>query len=133
MNREENMDKVLPFVLPEMTLPVAQNKKKQVLQDAITAYVDNNLTRKITLRAVSEHCGVSISTVTQLFQKQGTMTFHQYLTLRRMDAARKLIMGGVSLEEAGKQVGYGDHSSFYRAFRQTFGVSPRAFRKAMEK
>lgn len=105
---------------------------KMGLLEQISSYVDEHLSEKITLQVVAGHCNVSVSTVTQLFQKEADVTFHQYLTRRRMDAAQKLIASGMHLEEAGKLVGYSDHSSFYRAFRQTFGVSPRAYRRDME-
>lgn len=99
------------------------------LMSRICAYVQEHLTEKITLREIAEKFQVSVSTVTQLFQKKSDTTFHQYLTLQRMQLAKQLIRERVPLEEVGKQVGYVDHSTFYRAFRQTFGISPREYRK----
>lgn len=103
-------------------------RKEQLLKQICT-YVDEHLAERINLATVSEHFQVSISTVTQLFQYKSDMTFHQYLTHRRMAAAEALISRGIPLEEVGKQVGYNDHSSFYRAFRQHFGTSPREFKR----
>ncbi len=96
--------------------------------DQITAYVDANLTEKITLKVISAHCGVSVSTITQLFQKKTAITFHDFVTQRRMEIAQKLIREGVPLEQVGKEVGYRDHSTFYRAFHRQFGLSPREYR-----
>lgn len=103
-------------------------RKEQLLKQICT-YVVEHLAERINLSTVSEHFQVSISTVTQLFQYKSDMTFHQYLTHRRMAAAEALISRGIPLEEVGKQVGYNDHSSFYRAFRQHFGTSPREFKR----
>ena len=108
--------------------PGTQIKKAQLLEK-ISAYVDRNLTEKITLQMIAVHCSVSISTVTQLFQKVLHTTFHSYVTQRRMVAAEDLIRCGVPLEEVGRKVGFKDHSSFYRAFRQSFGMSPREYRR----
>ncbi|MBQ2928500.1 MAG: helix-turn-helix transcriptional regulator [Oscillospiraceae bacterium] len=108
--------------------PGTQIKKAQLLEK-ISAYVDRNLTEKITLQMIAAHCSVSISTVTQLFQKVLHTTFHSYVTQRRMVAAEDLIRCGVPLEEVGRKVGFQDHSSFYRAFRQSFGMSPREYRR----
>lgn len=104
-------------------------RRKQNMMEAIAAYVDSHLSEPISLKAIAAHCGVSVSTVTQAFQQHSTQTFHKYLTARRMNAVKEKILEGVPLEEAGRQVGYVDHSTFYRAFRQNFGVSPREFRK----
>ena len=52
--------------------------------------------------------------------------------IERMEKARDLILQGLPLESVGKAIGYQDHSTFYRAFRQTYGVSPREYRKNMQ-
>ena len=57
---------------------------------------------------------------------------YKFLTERRMAAAVELIQQGVPLEEVGKRLGYTDHSSFYRAFRKQFGMSPRDYKSGKE-
>ena len=106
-----------------------QENGKQDLLVKICGYIDENINQKLTLRSVAKEFQVSVSTVTQLFQRKTNSTFHQYLTRQRMDAARELILCGTALEEVGRMVGYTDHSTFYRAFRQTFGASPREYRR----
>ena len=103
--------------------------RKQELLERIGEYVDAHLGERVTLKRISEEFQVSVSTVTQLYQHRAGTTFHQFLTQKRLAAARELIDQGVPLEQVGRKVGYSDHSSFYRAFRQAFGVSPRAFRR----
>ena len=102
---------------------------RRSLLEQIMAFVDANLAEKITLKMIANQFSVSVSTVTQLFQKKAETTFHGFVTRRRMDRARVLIRQGVPLESVGREIGYRDHSTFYRAFRQTFGISPREFRK----
>ena len=104
------------------------SQRKSALLEQIAVYVDAHLTEKLTLKSVSAYCGVSVSTVTQLFQKKASTTFHDFVTQRRMEMAQKLIQAGVPLEQVGKEVGYRDHSTFYRAFRRQFDLSPREYR-----
>ena len=106
-----------------------QEGGKQDLLGRICTYIDENINQKLTLRSVAEQFQVSVSTITQMFQRKTGETFHQYLTRQRMDAARELIRCGTALEDVGRMVGYTDHSTFYRAFRQTFGASPRDYRR----
>ena len=108
-------------------------QRKNAMMAKITAYVDAHLGERITLKIVAAHCGVSVSTVTQMFQKQSDSTFHDFVTNRRMVMADKLIKEDIPLEQVGKQVGYQDHSTFYRAFRQHYGISPREYRSQLEK
>ena len=115
----------------EKNIPARPNttQKRNNLLQQITGYVRSNLSCRITLQQAASHCGVSVSTVTQLFQKKSDTTFHAFLTSRRMERAVVMILRGEPLESVGKQLGYQDHSTFYRAFRQTFGLSPREYKK----
>ena len=108
--------------------PTTVQRKQELLQQ-IRDYADAHLEEHITLQAVSSWFGVSVSTVTQLFQKKSDTTFHAFLTSRRMERAVVMILRGEPLESVGKKLGYQDHSTFYRAFRNTFGLSPREYRK----
>jgi len=99
--------------------------------EQITAYVEANLTEKITLKRIADRFSVSVSTVTQLFQKKSQTTFHGFVTKLRMEKARDLILQGMPLDAVGKEIGYQDHSTFYRAFCHTFGISPREYRKTI--
>lgn len=109
--------------------PITIGKKS--LLEQITIYIEDNAGKKLTLKETASHFGVSVSTVTQLFQKKSQNTFHGFVTQCRMEKARKLICQGRTLESVGREVGYQDHSTFYRAFRQTFGMSPREYRKTI--
>ena len=109
--------------------PITIGKKS--LLEQITIYIEDNAGKKLTLKETASHFGVSVSTVTQLFQKKSQTTFHGFVTQCRMEKARKLIFQGRTLESVGGEVGYQDHSTFYRAFRQTFGMSPREYRKTI--
>ena len=103
--------------------------ERKNLLEQITVFVDANLEKKITLKMIANRFSVSVSTVTQLFQKKSDTTFHAFLTSRRMERAVVMILRGEPLESVGKKLGYQDHSTFYRAFRNTFGLSPREYRK----
>lgn len=109
--------------------PITIGKKS--LLEQITIYIEDNAGKKLTLKETASHFGVSVSTVTQLFQKKSQTTFHGFVTQCRMEKARKLICQGRTLESVGREVGYQDHSTFYRAFRQAFGMSPREYRKTI--
>ena len=105
--------------------------EKKSLMEQISFFVDGHLAEKITLQMIARQFSVSVSTVTQLFQKKSQTTFHGFLTMKRMEKARDLILEGLPLEAVGKAIGYRDHSTFYRAFRSAFGVSPREYRKSV--
>ena len=106
--------------------------EKPELLDQALAYIEDHLAEKITLSDIAKHLWVSQSTVTQTFRNKLGVSFYRCVTQRRLIAAKTLIIEGVPLESVGQKVGYSDYSSFYRAFKQEFGISPRQFRKKQD-
>lgn len=99
------------------------------LLDLAMAFIEENLSRKITLADAARHLYVSESTVSQTFRNKMGVSFHQCLTQRRLIEAKQLIARDVLLEDVGQAVGFPDYSTFYRAFKKEFGISPRQYRK----
>ena len=108
---------------------VSMPAEKPELLDQAMAWVEANLTQRITLEDMAKQLFVSKSTLSQTFHYKLGVSVHRYLTQRRLIAAKTKILEGVSLEEVGAMVGFSDYSGFYRAFRQEYGISPRQFRK----
>lgn len=103
------------------------------LLDRVMSYVEDHLSEKITLKEVSKHFYVSESTISQLFRKKMGVSFYRCVTQRRLIAAKNLILDGISLETVAEQTGFSDYSTFYRAFKGEFGISPRQFRNQQSK
>lgn len=99
------------------------------LLDQVIAYVELHLGDKLSLTEIARRFYVSESTITQTFRKKMGDSFYHCVTQRRLIAAKNLIREGVSLEQVGQMVGFGDYSSFYRAFKQEYGISPRQYKQ----
>lgn len=110
------------------TLPA----ERPELLDRAMAYMEENLAQKITLEELAHRLYVSESTISQTFRKKMGVSFHQCLTQRRLIAAKALIQQGTLLETVGQDVGFADYSTFYRAFRKEYGISPRQYRRLQE-
>ena len=106
--------------------------EKPELLNQVLAYVEAHLSEKITLAEIAKHFWVSQSTITQTFRNKLGVSFYRCVTQRRLIAAKNLIADGLPLETVGQKVGFADYSSFYRAFKQELGISPRQFRKKLE-
>lgn len=103
--------------------------EKPELLEEVLAYVERHLGDHITLSATAQRFFVSESKISQTFREKMGVSFYRCVTQRRLIAAKNLITEGLGLEAVSIQVGFRDYSSFYRAFRQEFGISPRQYRK----
>ena len=111
---------------------VPMKAEKPLLLEKAIRYIEENLDKKITLEEAARQLFVSESTVSQTFRRKMGVSFYKFVTQRRLIAAKTLILEGYLLEDVALKVGFSDYSSFYRAFRTEYGVSPRQFRKLQE-
>lgn len=110
-------------------IPAAE---KQELLDNVLAYIQAHLADKITLRNTARRFLVSESAISQLFHKRLNISFYRCVTQHRLIAAKNLIMRGERPGAVYGRLGFTDYSSFYRAFRQEYGVSPGQYRGGVD-
>ena len=101
--------------------------EKPELLDRITAYIERNYAGHITVDDLARQFYVSNSTISHLFKQKMGVSLYRYITQRRLIAAKLLIAEKVPMEEISHRVGFADYSTFYRAFKQEYGISPRQF------
>ena len=102
--------------------------EKPELLDNVVSYIETHLHEKITLSDTATRFFVSESTIGQTFQKRMHVSFYHYVTQRRLIAAKSMILEESNLDLLSEKVGFSDYSSFYRAFKKEFGISPREYR-----
>lgn len=92
-------------------------------------FIDANYRKDITLEETASFCGLSSFYFSKLFKKRKNITFIDYLTNRRIEEAKRLLMGtGLSIKEISREVGYNDPNYFTRVFRRVQSISPTSFR-----
>ena len=103
--------------------------EKPELLDRIAAFIEENYENHITVDDLARKFFVSNSTISHLFKQKMGVSLYRYVTQRRLIAAKSMIGEKLPLEEIARRVGFADYSTFYRAFKQEFGISPRQFGK----
>ncbi|MBQ7824774.1 MAG: helix-turn-helix transcriptional regulator [Clostridia bacterium] len=95
-----------------------------MLKNKLLDYIDDHFTEPITLDTLSAQFFVSKSQLNQVFRQVTGTTIIDYIIRKRIAYAQQLLLNGVSAMQAGVTAGFGDYTSFYRAYKKHFGVSP---------
>lgn len=103
---------------------IASRGANSSLKNALIDYLDDHFTEQITLDTLSSRFFVSKSQLNQTFRQATGTTIIDYIIRKRIAYAQQLLLNGVSAMQAGTAAGFGDYTSFYRAYKKHFGVSP---------
>ncbi len=96
--------------------------------DAVLAYLRAHLTEDLSVDALAERFHVSRSGLMSRFKEATGCTIHQYVVQKRLIRAAELLREGASVRDAAAGSGFQDYSTFLRAFRKRYGVSPKELR-----
>ena len=97
---------------------------------AVFEFIEENYHRPLQLKEVAATLGYSPAYLTDLVRRKTGRTVKQWIVERRMDCARKLLLGTEkSIAQIAEQTGYLDTGYFIRQFKQLHGISPHQWRK----
>ena len=97
----------------------------------ITEYIDNNLQNDIGLNDIAGQVFLSTGYLSTIFKRETKKNVVQYITIRRMEKAKELIMkSNISIKKVGQAVGYQNTSYFCLLFRKYYGVTAQQMREA---
>lgn len=88
-------------------------------------YVNMHLFEELSVPMLAKQFFLSPSQFSRNFKHATGAAPWEYITIKRLTAAREKIRGGESAQSAGEDCGFGDYSAFYRAYLKFFGCSPK--------
>lgn len=111
----------------EQNTPKRKNPE-YLLYQQLEAYIEEHLEEDLSLETLAKQFYVSKYHIAHIFKDNIGLSIHQYITKKRLNLCKEAISGKMSITEAYHLYGFGDYSSFYRAFKKEFGISPKDFR-----
>ena len=94
----------------------------------VIRYITEHYNEPITLDDIAARFFISKSYLSRHFKAYTNSTVYAYIMALRITHARRMIREGVPAVEAGRDCGFSDYSTFYKAFKSQTGISPQQFK-----
>ena len=102
---------------------------ENVLYLNVCDYINNHLDEDLSLDHLASFFYASKYHISHVFKDNMGISLHQYILKKRLQASKNGILSGIPFGELYHQYGFSDYTSFYRAFKKEFGLSPKEFRE----
>ena len=136
MNQSEKLD-----LLMELYCQVLQNMCRQIgSDDAATVikrmyyYMEKNYGQDLKVESFAKMFNYNSNYLGKIFRKEMGDSFNNILdTIRIANAKRLLLETDMKVYQISEQVGYSNIDYFYLKFKKYVGISPKEYKKEMEK
>lgn len=118
-------------VIYEQKHPIRPQETVSLYQN-VCSFIETHIDEDLSLERLSEEFFVSKYHIAHIFKDNLGLSIHQYITKKRLALCRQAILSDLSITEAYQAFGFGDYSSFFRAFKREYGISPKDFRDMNE-
>ena len=94
----------------------------------VIRYITEHFGEPLTLEDIAAEFFVSKSYLNRHFKAYTNSTVYAYIMALRLTHARRMLREGIPAVEAGRECGFSDYSTFYKAFKTQTGLSPQQFK-----
>ena len=108
-------------------IDTTHRNETQVIPQVIR-YITEHFSEPLTLEDIAAEFFVSKSYLNRHFKAYTNSTVYAYIMALRLTHARRMLREGIPSVEAGRECGFSDYSTFYKAFKTQTGLSPQQFK-----
>ena len=104
-----------------------ESRQLSELVGNVLQYIGENLEQSLSLEQLADRFYISKYHLSHAFSREVGVSVYRYIMLRRLLLARQLLIAGEPAGQVCRNCGFSDYTSFYRAFKSEYGISPRDF------
>ncbi len=104
-----------------------QERQVSPLVQKALHYIADHIADDLSLDSIAGACFVSKYHLSHAFSKEVGISVYRYIMLKRLLMARQLLAAGETAGQVCISCGFSDYTSFYRAFKAEYGISPGAY------
>ena len=97
------------------------------LTQKVIGYIHEHIGEKLSLESLADRFFISKYHLSHAFSREVGVSVYRYVMLRRLLLARQMLSEGESAGTVCRSCGFADYTSFYRAFKSEYGISPREY------
>jgi len=111
-------------------LPAGKSSTNDTRLLRLCAFIESSLSEDLSLAVLSSEIGMSPDHLIRTFRKQFGETPHSYITRRRIEQAKHLLVStNIPIAELALALGFSDQSHLTLTFRRMVGVGPAQYRR----
>jgi AraC family transcriptional regulator, exoenzyme S synthesis regulatory protein ExsA len=117
---------------PRKLISFQPSTRSELNDFEIKKAVESNITSPVSVEELAFLCNLSVSTFKRRFTKIFQTSPNKWILQKRMELAKELLQH--HREKPGEifyKLGYQNHSSFTKTFKQTYGITPQDFQKSI--
>jgi len=103
-----------------------QQQLSPLVQETLL-YISEHITQELSLESIAARFYISKYHLSHAFTREMGISIYRYILMRRLLMARQMLTAGESAGQVCRNCGFSDYTSFYRAFKSEYGISPREY------
>ena len=116
-------------ILSKTTLSKKNHCCNHSLCQTTLNYIEQHFTENIHLEHVAKKVGTNKYTLSRMFSNELGISYTEYISMLRLEYARQLLLQSKkNIMDIMSATGFNNERTFYRNFKNHYGVTPRQFR-----
>lgn len=107
--------------------PRVQKEEASTLVSQVLTYINEHFSEELSLESIASKFYISKYHLSHAFSSEVGVSIYRYIILKRLTSACQMLSDGKSAKEVCVGCGFSDYTSFFRAFKAEYGLSPRDF------